>query len=152
MVLDYVENEGCIALIERIPDGILRLLDEACKRPGGPDDGFFAWPIATKHRTDGRRGLYLSPAKMAIGGGGKRKRLRDDEAFAVRHFAGDVCYTAAGFTEKNNDTLHPDFANMLAAEQPIAAAFAVKVEEDSASDGAAGGSGLRSGRSVARLQ
>ena len=84
--------------------------------------------------------------------GGKRKRLRDDEAFGVRHFAGDVCYTAAGFTEKNNDTLHPDFATMLAASSnpTIATAFAIRLEDDSAPNGEAGGGGLGSGRALGR--
>ena len=36
VVLDYVENEGCIALIERIPDGILRLLDEHARGRAAP--------------------------------------------------------------------------------------------------------------------
>ena len=31
----------------------------------------------------------------------------------MRHFAGNVCYMAAHFLDKNNDTLHADFENAL---------------------------------------
>ena len=31
----------------------------------------------------------------------------------MRHFAGDVCYVGSGFCDKNNDTLHTDFADAL---------------------------------------
>ena len=37
------------------------------------------------------------------------------QAFAVRHFAGDVCYFGESFCEKNNDTLHSDFTDQMAA-------------------------------------
>ena len=43
----------------------------------------------------------------------KKYKLSADEAFVVSHFAGDVCYFGTGFCEKNNDTLHPDFADAL---------------------------------------
>ena len=39
--------------------------------------------------------------------------LVEEEAFVVRHFAGNVCYMSVNFMEKNNDTLHPDFEAAL---------------------------------------
>ena len=42
------------------------------------------------------------------------KKFKEEEAFVVRHFAGNVCYMSAGFMEKNNDTLSPDFELALA--------------------------------------
>eukprot|EP00795_Rhopilema_esculentum_P017127 gene17126-8651_t len=34
------------------------------------------------------------------------RKLKDDQGFIVRHFAGAVCYQTAGFLEKNDDALH----------------------------------------------
>ncbi len=39
--------------------------------------------------------------------------LRDEECFVVHHYAADVCYTAAGFLEKNADALSPEFEAKL---------------------------------------
>ena len=43
------------------------------------------------------------------------RKFKEEEAFVVRHFAGNVCYMSAGFMDKNNDTLHPDFEAALSA-------------------------------------
>ena len=54
---------------------------------------------------------YLRLSRVVFAGAGQ-KNYRVEEAFAVRHFAGDVCYVGAGFCDKNNDTLHSDFVNL----------------------------------------
>ncbi len=59
--------------------------------------------VAEKHR----RNDFFMDAR-----GAGQKNYRVEEAFAVRHFAGDVCYVGAGFCDKNNDTLHSDFVNL----------------------------------------
>jgi myosin-6 len=41
------------------------------------------------------------------------KKMRDDEGFIIRHFAGAVCYQADGFMDKNNDALQPDAQDMI---------------------------------------
>ena len=40
-------------------------------------------------------------------------RPQDEECFVVRHFAGDVCYSSAGFLEKNSDLLPPQFETKI---------------------------------------
>ena len=41
------------------------------------------------------------------------KLLSHSEDFLIKHYAGDVVYTVAGFIEKNRDTLFQDFKRLL---------------------------------------
>ena len=106
--IEYQDNQGCIDLIEKMPTGIMRILDEQCKKPGQDavkaDKGFCSGVAETHRRND-----FFMDAR-----GAGQKNYRPDEAFAVRHFAGDVCYVGSGFCEKNNDTLHSDFVALCA--------------------------------------
>lgn len=85
--IDYRDNQPCIDLIEA-KLGILGLLDEECRMPKGSDEGFINKLYAT---------LKDHPffAKPRFAGA----------AFVVKHYAQDVCYEAAGFLEKNKDTI-----------------------------------------------
>ena len=141
--LEYAENEGCILLVEQPKKGIMPLLDEACKRPGGPDDKAFSDSVHKQHRADV---FYLTPVAMGF------KRLRPDEGFGVRHFAGDVLYTASGFCEKNNDTLHSDFAQMLsrASNPAVRAVFAPAEGKAAEGEEASGGRARKAFNSVSR--
>ena len=103
--VEYQDNSRCIALIEQSPSGLLRLLDETCKRPNATDKSFCEAAAATHASND----FFVEPRLAG------RRDLRSDEGFCVRHFAGDVVYTGRGFVEKNNDTLHADFTELLAA-------------------------------------
>ena len=108
--IEYQDNQGCIDLIEKTPSGIMRLLDEACKKPNFSDRQLGESLASTHKRCD----FYLEP--RAAG----HKAFRHDEAFVVRHFAGNVCYQVDGFLSKNNDTLGDDFLEaMMASPNPI---------------------------------
>ena len=102
--IEYQDNQGCIDLIEKSPTGIMRILDETCKKPNSGDKNFCESVDQTHRRND----FFMEP--RAAG----HKQYHNSEAFVVRHFAGDVCYFGEGFCEKNNDTLHSDFADALA--------------------------------------
>jgi hypothetical protein len=54
--------------------------------------------------------MFLSKPKYGKG----RKRLTEDEAFVVRHFAGEVLYETHRFLDKNNDTIHDELIDVLA--------------------------------------
>ena len=110
--IEYQDNQGCIDLIEKSPTGIMRLLDETCKKPNSSDKQFCESVSNTHKRND----FYMEP--RAAG----QKQYRPDEAFVVRHFAGDVCYQGVMFCEKNNDTLHSDFSEEMgkASQQVLA--------------------------------
>ena len=103
--IEYQDNQGAIDIVEKSPSGILRLLDETCKKPGSTDKNFCD-SVATTHK---KSNFYMQPRA------GGFRQYREDQAFVVRHFAGDVCYLADSFLEKNNDTLHPDFTSRLSS-------------------------------------
>ena len=142
--IEYQDNQGCIDLIEKTPTGVLRLLDETCKKPGATDKNF-GDAVSTTHKSNE---FFMEPRAC----GANYRQHRADEAFAVRHFAGDVCYAVAGFTDKNNDTLHPDFVGEVrgSANELLSTLFA----DDAAAlaDAAKGGGGKKGGsfNSVAR--
>ena len=77
--LEYHDNRGCISLIS---GSIFRLLDEACNLQNASEKAFFQ--RVAEHNV---RDPFFSVAR--------RKRLKDDEGFIVRHFAGDVCYCSS---------------------------------------------------------
>ena len=51
--------------------------------------------------------FFLEPRKAGL------RQFKEEDAFVVRHFAGNVCYMARHFLDKNNDTLHADFEEAL---------------------------------------
>ena len=86
--------------MEKNPHGVLRLLDLQCKLPAPSSAAFFD-AVNTHHRASS----FFKPVSKA--------RKLPNEAFIVRHYAGDVCYEAKGgsWLEKNNDTLPADLEN-----------------------------------------
>jgi myosin heavy subunit len=131
--VEYQDNRGCLELLESSPNGLLRLLDEECKRPGGGDANFCE-AAAAAHRSNG----FLMEPRLA-----GHRQLRARDGFVVRHFAGDVCYRAEGFLDKNNDALHPDLlaAAAQATNPLLAQAFAPADAAAARRKGSGGGGG-----------
>ena len=77
--LEYHDNRGCIALIT---NSIFSMLDEACSLQNSTEAAFFSRVAASCGRDP-----FFAQAR--------RRRLKEDEGFIVRHFAGDVCYVSA---------------------------------------------------------
>ncbi len=50
--IEYQDNQGCIDLIEKSPTGIMRLLDETCKKPNSSDKQFCESVSNTHKRND----------------------------------------------------------------------------------------------------
>ena len=124
--IEYAENRGCLELLEGSPCGVLRLLDEAGKKPAATDASFCEAVGSTHRRHD-----FFLEARLA-----GHRQVRPHEGFVVRHYAGDVCYEGRGWLEKNADALHPDLRAQLAASAHplLAAAFGAG---STAADGAA---------------
>eukprot|EP00055_Hartaetosiga_balthica_P015565 m.92745 g.92745 ORF g.92745 m.92745 type:complete len:1216 (+) comp8899_c1_seq1:183-3830(+) len=104
--VEYVDNQDCIDLIELKGSGILSILDEESKLPKALDTNF-ADKLHAKHKAHFRLQIPRK-SKMAY-----YKKLRDDEGFIIRHFAGAVCYQTDGFIDKNNDALTYDLFNLM---------------------------------------
>ena len=92
--VEFQDNQGCIDLIEKNPNGILRILDTQCKMPGSSDAKFME-AVNQAHKASD----FTTPVQKA--------KKRANEAFVVNHFAGKVCYDCknGSWLEKNNDTL-----------------------------------------------
>ena len=103
--LDYPDNAKVIELLEKKPAGIFPCLDGQCKMPKATDLTF----AASLHKSHKEQPHFSTLSKAHL----KGVNLRDEETFVVRHFAADVCYTAAGFLEKNSDALSPEFEKKL---------------------------------------
>lgn len=76
---------------------------QACLMPRASDKTF-SINVHNKHIAN----KYLSKPALT----GRNKRLKDEEAFIVLHFAGHVCYETEGFLEKNNDTIHDELLSV----------------------------------------
>lgn len=103
--VDYMDNQDIIDLFEAKRSGIFALLNEECLMPKCTDKTF-SIKVHTTHSAD----RFLTKPKY-----GKKtvKRLNDDEAFVIKHFAGEVVYEAVNFLIKNNDTIHDDLIKVL---------------------------------------
>ncbi len=115
----FADNQPTIDVLEGAPSGVLRLLDSTCRTPNGTERAF----LETLNKEHAKSGVLKPP---------RSQRLRDDEGFVVRHFAGEVVYHAGAvvaracgvaevsWLDKNNDTLDGAWLQCLAgASQPM---------------------------------
>ena len=123
----FQDNSDCLALIERVPGGILHLLDEEGRLPRSSSAHF----TDQMHKSNANHFNLNIPRKSPLK---CYRNLRDDEGFIVRHFAGAVCYRTDRFLDKNNDALHNSLQNlMLESEHSL-----VKQLFESTSNGVSG--------------
>ena len=114
--IEYADNQDCINMLEKPPNGVLRLLDSQCKTPNASEGGF----LSELNKVHGKS-AFIVPTR--------KHRMRDEEGFIVRHFAGDVVYHSAAiigkdtkseevnWLEKNNDTLQPEWLAKLVSSK-----------------------------------
>jgi len=88
--ITFTDNTVCLECIEKPPKCVLKLLDEECKIPKGSDAGY----LEKQHAAMESHPNYIKGADKRLWG----------EQFGIRHFAGEVMYTVAGFLAKNKDT------------------------------------------------
>jgi myosin V len=110
----YDDNHHVLDLIESRM-GLLAMLNEECVRPKG-NDREFVFKAVKENKT--------SPALLTD------KRHGPFE-FGIRHYAGEVLYTAGNFVLKNNDTLAANLKNCAgdSSNEIISGAFSAIVEE-----------------------
>ncbi|DAZ99569.1 TPA: hypothetical protein N0F65_001397, partial [Lagenidium giganteum] len=97
--VDFVDNALCLEMIEQRPNGVFSLLDEECLMPKGSDASF-------------ARKLYTQLHKHAHFAASRKDQV--DCAFHVVHYAGQVCYQAKGFCDKNRDQQNAELFEILA--------------------------------------
>ena len=75
--IEIQDNQPCIDLLENKSTGIFSMLDTQCKTPNG-SEGDFCKGVNAAHA----KAAFLAPSRNA--------KLRDEEGFIIRHFAGNV--------------------------------------------------------------
>ncbi|KAK6946770.1 Myosin head, motor domain [Dillenia turbinata] len=94
--VDYEDNHECLNLFERKSLGLFSLLDEESYLPAATDSTF------------------LNKLKQHLIGNPCFKEDRNG-FFKIRHFTGEVLYDSSGFLDKNRDTLHANFSQLLSS-------------------------------------
>ncbi|XP_065191822.1 unconventional myosin-XV-like [Sycon ciliatum] len=94
--ITFKDNQPCLDLICKRPVGLFSILDDESNFPKASDESF----LEKIHQQHGKNSYYIRP-KVKNG------------KFGVRHYAGDVMYTASMFLDKNRDTLRPDLIELL---------------------------------------
>ncbi|XP_075265474.1 unconventional myosin-XV-like isoform X2 [Convolutriloba macropyga] len=95
--LDYSDNLTTIELMSKKPTGIMHILDDQSNFPQANDHSFLE-KVSQVHR--GNEAFKVDKLK--------------DLQFSVRHYAGDVSYSAYGLLEKNRDRLRFETLCLLA--------------------------------------
>ena len=136
-------NSELLALIGDPPHGILALLDDQSQLPT-PSDTAFATSALQAHS---RSPLFARPKHRRRRGAPKQEPRPDRPAdeFVLRHFAGSIKYTAAGFVEKNTDKLPADALSLLSRSSVPLVAALFGGGGAGAAAAAAGGGGRRAG-------
>jgi len=130
--ISFPDNAPQLELLDSNKGGVLALLDEECAVPKGSDEGY----VAKMHIAFDGNDLYSKPrrGKGAALHGGKPGGVNkyDKLQFIVRHYAGEVQYTAWRWLEKNRGTLHQDIPVLLASSSRplLAALFAERAASD----------------------
>ncbi|XP_050309561.1 unconventional myosin-IXa-like isoform X2 [Anthonomus grandis grandis] len=94
--IDFMDNTGCLQLIEAKPNGLLCLLDDQCNFPGATNETLLQ-KFNTVHKDNK---FYNKPQKK-------------EGAFIVEHYAGKVKYQVADMREKNLDLMRQDIVGVL---------------------------------------
>eukprot|EP00457_Paulinella_chromatophora_P000543 gb/GEZN01000543.1/.p1 GENE.gb/GEZN01000543.1/~~gb/GEZN01000543.1/.p1 ORF type:complete len:1258 (+),score=342.68 gb/GEZN01000543.1/:130-3903(+) len=121
------DNQDCIDLFTRKPQGIYAILDSTCIQPKG-DDEVFTQNLFQQYKyhpklrkTETREGTAGKP-KEAING------------FTVKHYAGQVLYNAAEFLVKNSDSSEFDTIEMMWASTKNVPKFVLMMQPDGTMD------------------
>ena len=101
--IDFIDNAPMIELLTEPKHGVLPMLDEELRIPGGSDKNFL-------HKLEEKQ------AKNPVYN--RCPKLRN--SFGVQHYAGAVNYDVTSFLDKNRDTLTADLLELLqASESPF---------------------------------
>ena len=100
--IEFKDNAPILALIES-KLGIVAMLNEECVRPKGSNQNFVS-KLVSVHKED----PSFSAPKL-----GKLRELQ----FCIRHYAGEVMYTAEGWLDRNNDAVSEDLLALMRGSQ-----------------------------------
>ena len=135
--VDFVDNQDVLDLLEGAggnAQGVFPLIDEACRLPRATYQDL-AHALRTRLKSHPRFGIPR----------------RDQHAFAVEHYAGEVCYSTDSLLDKNRDFVVSEHAALMAksADPLIQELFTDRPLEPSGGSGAMS-DGVLSPRSMSK--
>ncbi|XP_063777711.1 myosin-IIIa isoform X3 [Pseudophryne corroboree] len=98
-VIEYEDNRPLLDMFLQKPMGLLSLLDEEIRFPRATDQ-----TLVEKFEDNLKSKYFWRPKGV-------------DLTFGIHHYAGKVLYNAAGFLEKNRDTLPADIVLLLRSSE-----------------------------------
>ena len=117
------------------PFGMLSLLEEECHVPRGSDLGFLG-KVDEQHGK-GRNAFFVRP---------KVRKADMEDAFVLKHYAGEVTYHVAGWLEKSRGFLRADMRRLLITSDCHLLTNLPGVVEDEPKEEASSGGRGRGGR------
>lgn len=109
--VSFVDNALAVELIDG-KGGLLRMIDEEGVVPGGNDEALLSKFI----KNHGKHAHFSVIPKRP-------------EVFVIRHYAGQVVYTVAGFVEKNRDKVGEDIGNLVSSSSDPLIASLLRADE-----------------------
>lgn len=125
-------NQDVIDLIDGRPQGILAILNSACKLPKADDETFTNDLFSLQNNHKRLKQIKQLPNKQA------GQRLQKINAFSIIHYAGEVIYNAKDFLTKNNDNASVE---TIALFESSGCALTKSLMRASVNDKGAGGAG-----------
>lgn len=131
---DFVDNSGCVSLLEERGWGVQSQLDETCMMPGGDDKAFL-------DRMSTNATVKQCPYWVQ-----SKKRT---DTFTIAHYAGSVTYNIEGFCERSRDQMPADVVELMLSSTND---FMVSIMKDAvpAETSPSGGKGGAMGKGKAR--
>ncbi|XP_038073351.1 unconventional myosin-IXa-like isoform X2 [Patiria miniata] len=96
--IEFIDNTGCLLLIEKRPTGLLHILNDDCNFPAKDTNGEnLLQKFTSHHKNNG----YFQNVQL------------EQASFIIVHYAGKVNYKVKDFREKNTDLMRPEITSVL---------------------------------------
>jgi len=101
--IEFFNNKVICDLVDGKKASIISTLDEESIRPGDKSDK--VWLEKMTKTVGGHKHFVVRT--------GPKDKSVPENAFMLKHYAGDVVYSVIGFLDKNTDTLYKDLAQLM---------------------------------------
>ena len=102
--IDFIDNQDVVDLLDKKPQGLLCMLDEACRYPRNTDKSFLQKLTSTHMRKSSATNRVF-----------EKDKSKDDLTFTVKNTYEDTVYDCEGFLEKNKDKLGSHISELLSS-------------------------------------
>eukprot|EP00520_Triparma_pacifica_P008587 CAMPEP_0118638798 /NCGR_PEP_ID=MMETSP0785-20121206/3889_1 /TAXON_ID=91992 /ORGANISM="Bolidomonas pacifica, Strain CCMP 1866" /LENGTH=1915 /DNA_ID=CAMNT_0006530097 /DNA_START=150 /DNA_END=5894 /DNA_ORIENTATION=+ len=102
--IDFIDNQDVVDLLDKKPQGLLCMLDEACRYPRNTDKSFLQKLTSTHMRKSSATNRVF-----------EKDKTKDDLTFTIKNTYEDTVYDCDGFLEKNKDRLGAHIAELFSS-------------------------------------